>query len=317
MIDYYECLGIALDAEPEDVKKAFKKASLRWHPDKVQGGDAAQKEASEKFNELTRAREVLEDPERRKTYDTFGIDLGEDRPEMEVWTIGLATMASPLGTFLLKTFLARVALWVISFVWVGRILMLLLCIYAALYALNFTYKGTSIRNPEMLPFLLQVSIVCLVIIFYWVWPLLSETVCVLWLLTEITGAELLLENFKIGGIAAFCCMIFARLSSGWWFWIIGAEVLLGIVLLVALTIASGIMRLWIDQVETKNGDKVKQQRLGLRKEMKKLRDEASDLRSKLNITNLTANPDIVAAQRKKLLEDQGYWEKKLLLEGKK
>jgi len=58
---YYELLGVSKTASGDEIKKAFRKAALKDHPDK--GGDV------EKFKEMTVAYEVLTDPEKRKLYD--------------------------------------------------------------------------------------------------------------------------------------------------------------------------------------------------------------------------------------------------------
>lgn len=68
--DYYEVLGIGRDASPEEIKKAYRKLALKYHPDKNPGD----KEAEEKFKEATEAYEVLRDPEKRSNYDRFGHD---------------------------------------------------------------------------------------------------------------------------------------------------------------------------------------------------------------------------------------------------
>lgn len=68
MRDYYEVLGISRDADPEAIKKAYRKLALRYHPDKNDGS----KDAEEKFKEATEAYEVLRNPEKRSAYDRFG-----------------------------------------------------------------------------------------------------------------------------------------------------------------------------------------------------------------------------------------------------
>src|SRR5271166_6427161 len=66
--DYYEILGLSRSAQPEDVKKAYRKLAIQFHPDKNPGD----KKAEEKFKELSEAYEILSDPKRRQAYDQFG-----------------------------------------------------------------------------------------------------------------------------------------------------------------------------------------------------------------------------------------------------
>jgi molecular chaperone DnaJ len=68
MADYYERLGIGRDASTEEVKKAYRKLALKYHPDRNEGS----KDAEARFKEVTEAYEVLRDPEKRATYDRFG-----------------------------------------------------------------------------------------------------------------------------------------------------------------------------------------------------------------------------------------------------
>src|SRR5688500_16912219 len=70
--DYYEILGVTKTATPEEVKKAYRKVAIQFHPDKNQGN----KEAEEKFKEAAEAYEVLSDSDKRAKYDRFGHSRG-------------------------------------------------------------------------------------------------------------------------------------------------------------------------------------------------------------------------------------------------
>lgn len=66
--DYYDILGLQKGASDEEIKKAFRKLAIKYHPDKNQGN----KEAEEKFKEINEAYQVLSDPQKRAQYDQFG-----------------------------------------------------------------------------------------------------------------------------------------------------------------------------------------------------------------------------------------------------
>lgn len=66
--DYYEVLGLNKDSSQAEIKKAYRKLALKYHPDKNSGN----KEAEERFKEVSEAYEVLSDSQKRATYDQFG-----------------------------------------------------------------------------------------------------------------------------------------------------------------------------------------------------------------------------------------------------
>jgi curved DNA-binding protein len=66
--DYYQTLGVDKKASPEEIKKAYRKLAVKYHPDKNPGN----KSAEEKFKSISEAYEVLGDPEKRKQYDKLG-----------------------------------------------------------------------------------------------------------------------------------------------------------------------------------------------------------------------------------------------------
>lgn len=68
--DYYEVLGVSKSATEDEIKKAYRKLAIKYHPDR----NPDNKEAEEKFKEAAEAYDVLHDPQKRQQYDQFGFD---------------------------------------------------------------------------------------------------------------------------------------------------------------------------------------------------------------------------------------------------
>ena len=88
--DYYEVLGVARDASAEDIRKAYKQAALKHHPDRNQGD----KDAEFKFKEATEAYSVLSDGDKRQAYDRFGHAGVEGRGGVDFSQAGMGDILS-------------------------------------------------------------------------------------------------------------------------------------------------------------------------------------------------------------------------------
>ena len=90
--DYYEVLGLDKNASADDIKGAYRKAALKWHPDRwVSGTDAEKKTAEEKFKEASEAYSVLSDPDKKARYDQFGF-AGTDGAGAQDWSQGFGNL---------------------------------------------------------------------------------------------------------------------------------------------------------------------------------------------------------------------------------
>ena len=95
--DYYEVLGVSRSASENELKSAYRKLALQYHPDRNPGN----KEAEEKFKEAAEAYEVLRDQRKRAIYDQYG-HAGLEDPVFPV-SVALKTFF-PVSAIYLKTF---------------------------------------------------------------------------------------------------------------------------------------------------------------------------------------------------------------------
>lgn len=73
--DYYKVLGIQKNATEKDIKKAYRKLAMKWHPDKHSQDEDSKKKANKMFREINEANDVLSNPEKRRRYDMGGFDM--------------------------------------------------------------------------------------------------------------------------------------------------------------------------------------------------------------------------------------------------
>lgn len=96
MTDYYEVLGIPKGASQDEIKKAYRKNALKYHPDKNPGDSKAEK----KFKEISAAYEVLSDDRKRQMYDQYGADAVNATAGMGGGGQGFSSMDEALRTFM-------------------------------------------------------------------------------------------------------------------------------------------------------------------------------------------------------------------------
>ena len=86
--DFYKLLGVPADASEDDIKKAYRRMALKFHPDKNSDPDA-----EDKFKEIAEAYEILTDPKKRAIYDQYG-EEGERGVVVVMMMSGLSSTVS-------------------------------------------------------------------------------------------------------------------------------------------------------------------------------------------------------------------------------
>lgn len=96
MSDYYSVLGVTKGASSDEIKKAYRKSALKYHPDKNPGNPEAEK----KFKEISEAYEVLSDEKKKQIYDQYGADALKGGAGMGGGAAGFSSMEEALRTFM-------------------------------------------------------------------------------------------------------------------------------------------------------------------------------------------------------------------------
>lgn len=279
MIDAYDVLGIDFHAEADDVKKAFRRLSLQHHPDKVQSqfaGDAAAME--KRFVEIKAAYDILQDADRRRAYDAFGFDFGEERPEKEVWSIGITTIVNPLSVFVAKTAVVSLVRGVAALTAVRLGVFLFGLCTGVLYHRSICVRGIDLRSPAMASVRINFAVIWSLTVVHWVWPLLFDAACVFYLVSEVSGVDILVQSTLIFAGVGAGCLFFARLARGWWLWLLAFELLLLGLAVLSCALASGTLRLYIDNLKVSHGESIRIHRQRMRQERQRLIKQAEQLR---------------------------------------
>jgi len=96
MTDFYKTLGVSREASQDEIKKAYRKLAIQYHPDKNAGNPDAEK----KFKEISEAYEVLSDETKRRTYDQYGHDAFKSGAGAGFGGGGFSSMDEALRTFM-------------------------------------------------------------------------------------------------------------------------------------------------------------------------------------------------------------------------
>lgn len=280
VLDAYDALGISVDADQAIIKKAYRKLSLQHHPDKIlaNGGNIGGEEA---FQQIKEAYDILQDANRRKVYDAFGVDLGAESPEKEVWSIGVSSLVTPMSSFTMKTVVTCIARWLAQSFTVKVSLTVCCVLVGLLHLKKVPMKLGSWEALSSLGVLINLGVGGVLIGIHWIWPLLFDSVCILYLVSEVAGVEMLVTNSTVFGCVGFGAMVLAWLVRRWWTWIIGLEVAISVIALFACGLAAGVLRIYIGNIAGQHGQKIKDKRQLLRRERTRLEDEAARLKSRL------------------------------------
>lgn len=289
-IDAYDALGVDFGATQSEIKTAYRRLSLQCHPDKMHKSGGAPG-AAHKFNEIKTAYDILQDADRRKAYDAFGSDMGAGGPSQEVWSIGVSNIVAPMGSFTVKTLVVAVARWLFACCPILKLGVFTCGVggIAKWYkwpSAPLVFGSVRIERPVSVAIVLGSGGGLVVV--HCVWQLLFDACGLVYLVSEITGTELLVQNTRIFGGLFMGSSVIVFFIRRWWSWrgLFLTGCFLTFLALVSCACAASLSRMYIEGVNIQHGAKVKAHRTQLRKERKKLETEHARLTQLLRARNL-------------------------------
>lgn len=272
-IDAYDLLQIGLDASEEEIKKAYKKQSLRLHPDKVQNKTSS---TNETFSQLKDAYDVLSNADRRKSYDRLGVDIGEQRVEMLLWNTSMMFALGPYGMFLLKVSGVGLLCYALSFYYiyyVGLLTLMSTILYCVYLTKGKFFQGDE--NSQKISLLtMYASMLFLYLFLAAISQWLSDIYFLLFLVADYFGFELLLATPVLAGVLTGSA-IFSWLCGGWWFTVYVGLYSVGALLALSSVMGTVIVHVWFDSLDQTCKLQVREHRQrmrGIKAELLKLRE---------------------------------------------
>ncbi|CAD7967060.1 unnamed protein product [Amoebophrya sp. A25] len=263
-VDAYDALDVSLEATEEDIKKAYRKQSLKHHPDKV-GGDQAL------FQQLKESYDILGSAERRRLYDQLGVDLGPDKIEDRMWGLASTVVLQPFITLLIKAtgvgLFSYAATWSLLY-WLFFVVTLGgigFCIYR-LGGTKQLLKMPDASTPNVEEHIAYkaTALYGMLLLAYLFVMLLSELLTDLFYVFAV-GMDVfgpLLQGWppKYLGILGGVTAVLTWLVQGYWFWVY--SFLFGITALALVSTLLGILmfHLLLADLDQETRSKVKKQR---------------------------------------------------------
>merc|ERR1712216_22017 len=110
------------------------------------------------------------------------------------------------------------------------------------------------------------SVIWSLAVVHCAWPLLFDASCVFYLVSEVSGVDVLVQGTAIFVGASAGCLLVARLVRGWWLWLLTVEVVLLVLVLVSWRVVAVTLQLYVESVKSQHGEHIHNKRKQLRME---------------------------------------------------